>query len=120
MACGSFNRINGLITPFRPVTLESAAGKNPVTHVGKLYNLAAALIAQRLVDELPSVDKAQCVMASRIGGPLQSHLRAASRKLASAACILRRYSSAKISSGATAIRIAQTARVSGGSSRIAR
>jgi S-adenosylmethionine synthetase len=32
---GRGNRINGLITPYRPMTMESAAGKNPVTHVGK-------------------------------------------------------------------------------------
>ena len=38
---GRGNRIGGLITPYRPMTLEAAAGKNPVTHVGKLYNLAA-------------------------------------------------------------------------------
>jgi S-adenosylmethionine synthetase len=35
---GRGNRANGLITPFRPMTLEAMAGKNPVTHVGKLYN----------------------------------------------------------------------------------
>ncbi len=31
---GRGNRANGLITPGRPMTLESLAGKNPVTHVG--------------------------------------------------------------------------------------
>ena len=36
---GRGNRVNGLITPYRPMSLEAAAGKNPVTHVGKLYNL---------------------------------------------------------------------------------
>ena len=45
---GRGNRIDGLIAPFRPMTMESVAGKNPVTHVGKLYNIAASLIAQRL------------------------------------------------------------------------
>ena len=64
---GRGNRINGLITPFRPMSIESVAGKNPVTHVGKLYNIAASLIAQRLVEELPGVDEAQCVMVSQIG-----------------------------------------------------
>jgi S-adenosylmethionine synthetase len=33
---GRVNRVNGLITPGRPMSLEAAAGKNPVTHVGKI------------------------------------------------------------------------------------
>lgn len=38
---GRGNRLNGLITPCRPMSLEAAAGKNPVSHVGKLYNILA-------------------------------------------------------------------------------
>jgi S-adenosylmethionine synthetase len=64
---GRGNRVNGLITPYRPMTLESAAGKNPVTHVGKLYNLAAGLVASSLVDELPGVVEAECRLVSQIG-----------------------------------------------------
>ncbi|BCJ36365.1 S-adenosylmethionine synthetase [Actinocatenispora thailandica] len=45
---GRGNRVNGLITPLRPMNVEGANGKNPVYHVGKLYNLAARQIAQRL------------------------------------------------------------------------
>jgi S-adenosylmethionine synthetase len=67
---GRGNRVNGLIAPFRPMTMESVAGKNPVTHVGKLYNIAASLIAQRLVDDVPGVAEAQCFIVSQIGGPL--------------------------------------------------
>ena len=33
---GRGNRANGLISPYRPMTLEAVAGKNPVTHVGKI------------------------------------------------------------------------------------
>jgi S-adenosylmethionine synthetase len=67
---GRGNRANGLITPGRPMTLESVAGKNPVTHVGKLYNLAAGLLAQALVDEIEDVREAECVLVSRIGHPI--------------------------------------------------
>jgi S-adenosylmethionine synthetase len=67
---GRGNRINGLITPFRPMTMESAAGKNPVTHVGKLYNIAANLISQRLIDEIPGIDEARCLIVSQIGCPV--------------------------------------------------
>jgi S-adenosylmethionine synthetase len=45
---GRGNRINGLITPLRPMNVEGVAGKNPVYHVGKLYNLAAHRLAQQL------------------------------------------------------------------------
>jgi S-adenosylmethionine synthetase len=69
---GRGNRANGLITPFRPMTLEAAAGKNPVTHVGKLYNLAAARLARALVEEVPDVAHAHCCLVSRIGAPVDS------------------------------------------------
>jgi S-adenosylmethionine synthetase len=52
------------------MTMESAAGKNPVTHVGKLYNLTAGLVAAALVDELPGVLEAECRLVSQIGRPV--------------------------------------------------
>ena len=68
---GRGNRVNGLITPGRPMTMESVAGKNPVTHVGKLYNLAANLLAAALVESLPEVLQAQCTLVSQIGRPIR-------------------------------------------------
>lgn len=67
---GRGNRINGLITPGRPMTLEAVAGKNPITHVGKIYNAAAHLIARRLVEHIPEVNEAVCRIVSRIGAPI--------------------------------------------------
>lgn len=67
---GRGNRANGLITPLRPMTMESIAGKNPVTHVGKLYNIVAGLIANALVEEIPDVIEAQCFLVSEIGRPV--------------------------------------------------
>jgi S-adenosylmethionine synthetase len=67
---GRGNRVNGLITPYRPMSLEAAAGKNPVTHVGKLYNLLADRIARALVNEVPGVREAYCYLVSRIGRPI--------------------------------------------------
>lgn len=67
---GRGNRANGLIAPGRPTTLESVAGKNPITHVGKLYQLAAGLAAEAIVAALPDVDEAECVLVSRIGHPI--------------------------------------------------
>lgn len=48
---GRGNRINGLITPFRPMNLEGVCGKNPLYHTGKLYNIVAQRIAQRVYQE---------------------------------------------------------------------
>ncbi len=45
---GRGNRVSGLITPYRPMSMEAAAGKNPVTHVGKLYNILAFRIADEI------------------------------------------------------------------------
>ena len=67
---GRGNRANGLITPCRPMSLEGAAGKNPVTHVGKLYQVAAGRIARAIVEGVPGVLSAECALVSRIGRPI--------------------------------------------------
>ncbi len=76
---GRGNRANGLITPCRPMTMEGVAGKNPVSHVGKLYNLAARDIAAAVIRAVPEIADAECYMASRIGEPVAApafvHLR---------------------------------------------
>ena len=67
---GRGNRVNGLITPYRPMSLEAAAGKNPVSHVGKLYNVLATLIARTVVAEVKLVEQADCYLLSQIGRPI--------------------------------------------------
>jgi S-adenosylmethionine synthetase len=52
------------------MSLEAAAGKNPVTHVGKLYNALAGMIAEALCAQLDRVAAAQCMLVSRIGQPI--------------------------------------------------
>jgi S-adenosylmethionine synthetase len=64
---GRGNRACGLITPYRLMIIESVAGKNPVTHVGKLYNLLAGRIAAAVTDDVPGVSDAECLLASEIG-----------------------------------------------------
>ncbi len=64
---GRGNRVNGLITPFRTMSLEAAAGKNPVSHVGKIYNILAAQLANDIVREAPSVKNCEVVILSQIG-----------------------------------------------------
>lgn len=67
---GRGNRVNGLITPGRPMSLEAAAGKNPVSHVGKLYNVLADELAAELVHAVPGVTGAVVRLVSCIGRPI--------------------------------------------------
>jgi S-adenosylmethionine synthetase len=53
------------------MTLKAAAGKNPVTHVGKLYNVVANLITAALVEEIDEVTAAYCYLVSQIGQPVE-------------------------------------------------
>jgi S-adenosylmethionine synthetase len=67
---GRGNRVNGLITPCRPMSLEAAAGKNPVSHVGKIYNVLATQMAGAMVASFPEITEARCLIVSRIGAPV--------------------------------------------------
>lgn len=49
---GRGNRVNGLIAMGRPYSMEGVCGKNPVYHVGKLYNILAIQAARRIYETL--------------------------------------------------------------------
>ena len=66
---GRGNRANGLITPCRGMSLEAVAGKNPISHVGKIYNLKAREIAQKIYEEF-NVKEVQVQLLSQIGRPI--------------------------------------------------
>ena len=67
---GRGNRVSGLITPGRPMSLEAAAGKNPVAHVGKIYNVLAQRLAGEIVSAMPQVEEANVKLVSMIGRPI--------------------------------------------------
>jgi len=67
---GRGNRANGLITPMRPMSMEATAGKNPVNHVGKIYNVVATLIANRIYNEVKNVREVYVKLLSQIGKPI--------------------------------------------------
>lgn len=67
---GRGNRVNGLITPYRPMSLEAVAGKNPVSHVGKLYNLLAHQLASDILTEVEGLDEVTVRLLSAIGRPV--------------------------------------------------
>ncbi len=66
---GRGNRFGGLITPYRPMSLEAAAGKNPASHVGKTYHAVGYDIAERLIAET-DVSEATIRLLSSIGHPV--------------------------------------------------
>lgn len=65
---GRGNRYNGMITPYRPMSIESVAGKN-VSHPGKLYNAMAGRIAKDIVSRT-KVESAEVYLVTEIGKPL--------------------------------------------------
>jgi S-adenosylmethionine synthetase len=68
---GRGNRVNGLITPYRPMSMEAVAGKNPVTHVGKLYNVLARELAQKIYEEAGGdIEEVHLRIVSQIGKPI--------------------------------------------------
>ena len=66
---GRGNRVTGLITPHRHMSIEATAGKNPISHVGKLYNVLAKRTAARIAAETDA-DFANVHMVSEIGMPI--------------------------------------------------
>ncbi len=66
-ATGRGNRVNGLITPLRPMSLEATAGKNPVSHVGKIYNVVAMDVAEAIHREVKGVKEVYVKLLSQIG-----------------------------------------------------
>jgi len=51
------------------MTMEAIAGKNPVSHVGKIYNVLAHRAASE-ISELEGVKEAYVTLVSRIGSPI--------------------------------------------------
>ena len=67
---GRGNRANGLITPNRPMSLEATSGKNPVNHIGKIYNLLSTEIAESVAAEVDGIRQLQVRLLSQIGQPI--------------------------------------------------
>ncbi len=74
---GRGNGVNGVIPLMRPRSSEAAAGKNPVSHVGKIYNAYTHEIAKRIVDEVGEVQEVYVWLLSKIGWPIDKPALAA-------------------------------------------
>ncbi|ELZ35512.1 methionine adenosyltransferase [Halorubrum tebenquichense] len=67
---GRGNRANGLITPNRPMSMEATSGKNPVNHIGKIYNLLSTRVAESVTEEVDGIRDLQVRLLSQIGRPI--------------------------------------------------
>jgi len=74
---GRGNKVNGLISLNRPQCSEAAAGKNPVSHVGKIYNLLTHKIANEIHQEVSGTREVYVWMLSKIGRPIDQPIVAA-------------------------------------------
>lgn len=69
---GRGNQVNGIIALNRPRGSEAAAGKNPVSHVGKIYSVLTHRVAELIYAEVVGVRQAAVWLCSRIGDPIDN------------------------------------------------
>lgn len=67
---GRGNRVNGVISLMRPMGTEAAAGKNPVTHVGKIYSVLAHRMAAEIYQRVDGLKEVSVWLVSEIGRPI--------------------------------------------------
>jgi S-adenosylmethionine synthetase len=85
---GRGNKVNGVISLNRPIGTEAAAGKNPVSHVGKIYNALTHQIARSICDEVPEVAETCVWLLSQIGKPIDQPAIAAAQVVMNDGCSL--------------------------------
>ena len=76
---GRGNKVNGVISFNRPIGTEAAAGKNPVSHVGKIYNALSHQVARKICEEVPEVAETIVWILSQIGKPIDQPAIAAAQ-----------------------------------------
>jgi S-adenosylmethionine synthetase len=76
---GRGNRTNGIIPLNRPYCSEAAAGKNPVSHVGKIYNTLTHKIAGEVYKNVSGLEEVYIWLLSQIGDPIDQPAIAAAQ-----------------------------------------
>lgn len=76
---GRGNKVNGVIALNRPMGTEAAAGKNPVSHVGKIYTLLTHQIAAQVYEQIPGLREVYIWLCSQIGKPIDEPLIASAQ-----------------------------------------
>jgi len=69
---GRGNRVCGIISLRRPSSAEAAPGKNPVAHVGKIYNVLAQALAEDIPKKVHGLRDVTVWITSQIGKPISS------------------------------------------------
>jgi len=69
---GRGNRVCGIISLRRPASAEAAAGKNPMAHVGKIYNVLAQVLAEDIHKKVRGLSDVTVWITSQIGHPISS------------------------------------------------
>ncbi len=64
---GRGNKVNGVIPLNRPTSAEASAGKNPVSHVGNIYNILTFKIAEEIIRKINGIDEVYVWLVSKIG-----------------------------------------------------
>jgi S-adenosylmethionine synthetase len=78
---GRGNRVNGLIAMNRPMGTEAAAGKNPASHPGKIYNVLAHHLARRIYEQVEGLKEVYVLLLGRIGTPVDRPVMACAQVL---------------------------------------
>ncbi|MFQ6058417.1 MAG: methionine adenosyltransferase [Anaerolineae bacterium] len=76
---GRGNRVNGVIALNRPMSTEAAAGKNPISHVGKIYNILSHHMAEDIYETVPGLREVYVWLCSQIGQPIDQPLIASAQ-----------------------------------------
>lgn len=76
---GRGNKVNGVIALNRPMSTEAAAGKNPVSHVGKIYSLLSHRMADEVHRSVPGIKEVYVWLCSQIGKPIHEPLIASAQ-----------------------------------------
>jgi S-adenosylmethionine synthetase len=69
---GRGNRVNRLISLMRPAGSEAAAGKNPVSHIGKIYNVLCFKLAEEIHKNIDGLEEVFVWMYNTIGNQIDS------------------------------------------------
>jgi S-adenosylmethionine synthetase len=67
---GRGNKVNGVISLNRPIGTEAAAGKNAISHVGKIYTLLTNQLATEIHATVPGIREVYVWLGSQIGSPI--------------------------------------------------
>lgn len=67
---GRGNMASRVISPSRPAGSEATAGKNPVSHIGKIYNALSFKIANEIHTKVSGLDEVCVWMYNVIGSPV--------------------------------------------------